>query len=240
MSRFARPRAACATFALLALGGLAAGCGGSDEPDLVNGKELFTSAQCASCHTLARANATGTQGPNLDEAFGPSRQAGLGKGTVAGVVEDQITNVRRGSIMPEDLVTGEDARDVAAYVATVAGVPGEDAGALATAGAPEVSDEPVVAEDGTLVIPAAPTGALAFTANMAESEPGEVELVMPNESSVQHNIALRGDGVQEEGAVVGMGEESTVTAEVDPGEYQFYCSVPGHEEGGMIGDLAVE
>lgn len=225
---------------MLALGGLAVGCGASDEPDLVNGKDLYTSAQCASCHTLARANATGTQGPNLDEAFGPSREQGLGKETIAGVVRDQIVNVRKGSIMPEGLVTGEDARDVAAYVATVAGVPGEDTGALATAGAPEVSDEPVVAENGTLEIPAAPTGALSFTANMAEAEAGEVELVMPNESSVQHNIALRGDGVQEEGPVVGMGEESTVSADVDSGDYQFYCSVPGHEEGGMVGDLTVK
>lgn len=228
-----------AASALVALPLLAAACG-SAEPDLVNGKELFTSAQCASCHTLARANASGTQGPNLDASFGPARRDGLGKQTIEGVVHDQIAEVRRGSIMPEDLVTGDDARDVAAYVATVAGVPGEDAGALATAGAPEVSDEPVVADDGTLEIPAAPTGALSFTANMAEAEAGQIELVMPNESTVQHNIAVRGDGVQEEGPVVGEGEESTVTASVDPGEYQFYCSVPGHEEGGMLGDLTIK
>ena len=31
-----------------------------------NGKTLFT-ANCASCHTLAAANATGKVGPNLDE-----------------------------------------------------------------------------------------------------------------------------------------------------------------------------
>ncbi len=49
-------------------------------------------------------------------------------------MHDQIANVRKGSIMPEDLVTGKDARDVAAYVAQVAGMPGEDMGALATAG----------------------------------------------------------------------------------------------------------
>jgi mono/diheme cytochrome c family protein len=36
---------------------------------------------------------------------------------VAGVVRQQIENVRRGSAMPADLVTGQDARDVAAYVA---------------------------------------------------------------------------------------------------------------------------
>ena len=37
--------------------------------------------------------------------------------TVEGVVHDQIANPRRSSAMPADLVTGDDARDVAAYVA---------------------------------------------------------------------------------------------------------------------------
>lgn len=46
-----------------------------------------------------------------------ARPRGLGRGTVAGVVRQQIENVRRGSAMPADLVTGQDARDVAAYVA---------------------------------------------------------------------------------------------------------------------------
>jgi mono/diheme cytochrome c family protein len=43
-------------------GGGQAGGGGTD------GKQLFTSAGCAGCHTLAAAGATGTVGPNLDEA----------------------------------------------------------------------------------------------------------------------------------------------------------------------------
>ena len=109
-----------------------AGCG-EEDADLVNGKALFVE-QCGTCHALERAGTQGAQGPNLDEAFGPSRSDGLGRATVQGVVQDQIANVRSGSSMPEDLVTGKDARDVAAYVAEVAGMPGEDAGQLASAG----------------------------------------------------------------------------------------------------------
>ena len=131
----------CATLVLLALALPAAGCGNRDEPDLANGKALFIGeGKCGSCHVLTRAGTRGTQGPDLDEAFGPSRRQGLGEETVAGVVEQQIGQVRKGSIMPEDLVTGEDARDVAAYVAHVAGQPGEDTGALATAGLAEATE----------------------------------------------------------------------------------------------------
>jgi mono/diheme cytochrome c family protein len=36
--------------------------------DATAGKTIFTSAGCVSCHTLAAANATGTVGPNLDQA----------------------------------------------------------------------------------------------------------------------------------------------------------------------------
>lgn len=111
---------------------LAAGCG-SEEADLVNGKQLFVE-QCGTCHSLARAGTMAARGPNLDSAFGPALEDGLGRQTVQGVVREQIASVGNSSIMPEDLVTGKDARDVAAYVAFVAGQGGEDTGALASAG----------------------------------------------------------------------------------------------------------
>ncbi len=121
---------------------LAAGCG--ERPvDMANGKRLFTGeGRCAQCHVLERAGAAGNLGPNLDEAFAPSVRQGLGESTVAGVVRQQILNVRRGSAMPEDLVVGEDARDVAAYVAQAAGKPGEDPIAFGRSpGSPDPRDE---------------------------------------------------------------------------------------------------
>lgn len=134
-------RLRCGFAAVLAAAGVAlvaTGCG-RDESDLVNGKQLFVE-NCGTCHALERAGTSATQGPNLDEAFGPAREDGLGEETIEGVVQRQIANVRRGSIMPEDLVTGDDARDVAAYVAAVAGVPGEDTGQLASAGLAGTTD----------------------------------------------------------------------------------------------------
>jgi mono/diheme cytochrome c family protein len=128
-----RPLAALAALGAATAFLIATGCGREHEPDLVNGKAQFVQ-KCSSCHTLGRANAQGTQGPNLDEAFEAALTDGMTESTLQGVVRRQIANVRRGSIMPEDLVTGNDAIDVAAYVAASSGKSGQDTGALATAG----------------------------------------------------------------------------------------------------------
>jgi mono/diheme cytochrome c family protein len=119
--------APAAAAALLALAG--SGCGTS-ESDTVKGRELFIQ-KCGSCHTLAQAQTTGQQGPDLDAAFGPARQAGQDRDTIQGVVEAQIAFPRPTGnypenpaiTMPADLVKGQDAIDVAAYVGEVAGNP---------------------------------------------------------------------------------------------------------------------
>ena len=217
---------------------LSVGCGREQPPDLVNGKKLFTGkGTCGSCHALARAGTKGTQGPDLDQAFGTARRDGLGRKTVEGVVMRQIANVRRGSIMPKDLVTGDDARDVAAYVALVAGMPGQDTGELAAVGGAAGANKTTAAKAGKLTIPADPSGALAFAFGKATADAGKLTFEMPNPSPIQHNIALKGDGA---GPVVGSGGKSTFSVSLKKGSYEYYCAVPGHEAGGMKGTLTVE
>jgi plastocyanin len=94
------------------------------------------------------------------------------------------------------------------------------------------------AGETTLQNPADPRE-LRFSKSTLEAPAGTVTLVMENPSALEHNIAVRGEGVGEQGEVVGEGDESTVTAELEPGEYEFYCSVPGHEAAGMKGTLTV-
>jgi uncharacterized cupredoxin-like copper-binding protein len=36
------------------------------------------------------------------------------------------------------------------------------------------------------------------------------------------------------------GADSTIKVDLKPGNYTFYCSVPGHREGGMVGKLTVK
>jgi mono/diheme cytochrome c family protein len=110
---------------------LAAGCGstadGMSSADTTNGKALFT-ANCGGCHVLADAGTTGQVGPDLDWAFGYSRDQGFEESTFYEVVLQQIALPNKNGGMPADLVTGQDAMDVAAYVARVAGTGGSAEG----------------------------------------------------------------------------------------------------------------
>jgi len=80
------------------------------EGDPVAGKAVFSSAGCASCHTLADAGATGAVGPNLD-ATSPSYDKAV----------ERVTNGQ--GVMPPfaDTLTEQQISDVAAYVSSVAG-----------------------------------------------------------------------------------------------------------------------
>jgi mono/diheme cytochrome c family protein len=100
----------------------------------VKGKELFVS-KCGSCHTLSHAGTTGTIGPNLDDAFRQDRADGVKSTSIEGLVGYWIQYPNNQGKMPARLYTGQDAQNVAAYVGSVAAIPGQDTGALAQAGA---------------------------------------------------------------------------------------------------------
>lgn len=89
-----------------------------------------------------------------------------------------------------------------------------------------------------LEIPADETD-LAFQKTEVTAPAGEVTLRMPNPSAVPHNIAVDMP-TPTEGEVVQQGGVSEITVNFPAGEYEYYCSVPGHEEAGMKGTLTVE
>ncbi len=93
-----------------------AGCGGGESEDTPNrpaqpasgdAQKVFTST-CGGCHTLGAAGTDGKIGPNLDEE----------KPSTAEVLEA----IKEGpSSMPENLLTGDQANEMAEYVAAAAG-----------------------------------------------------------------------------------------------------------------------
>jgi uncharacterized cupredoxin-like copper-binding protein len=215
------------------------GCELKDDGDnLVAGKQAFV-AKCGSCHVLKRAGTTGVTGPNLDEAF---QRARIVKRQILHPARTDQTDPATGKAlpaMPAGIYTGEVAQDVAAYVASAVAKSGEDKGALAAVGVKK-SNKVAKAQGGKLEIPADPSGGLAYLFGSAEAPAGNLEIDSQNKSSIDHDIAIEGDGVSEKGPVVKDGAVSKLTADLKPGDYTFFCTVPGHRQGGMEGKLTVK
>jgi len=133
-----RPLFAAAGGVTLAIALAACGTGGISKgaADQEHGKKLFLGkGQCAGCHTLAAAGSTGTIGPNLDDAFAQARADGYKESAIRNIVHEQIKYPGQYEIaqnnpsflsvnMPANLVRGQDAEDVAAFVAANAGLQG--------------------------------------------------------------------------------------------------------------------
>jgi plastocyanin len=231
-----------AAFAGLAAAGAAlalSACSAHNEANsanLITGKQLFV-AKCGSCHVLARAQTKGTTGPNLDEAFQRALKDGMKRSDFSGAIHGQILHPNRNGVMPAKLVTGDNAYDVAAYVAQSVAAKGKDAGLLATAVKQAGGGKPAVEKSGTLEVDADPTGQLAFVTDTAQGTAGKITVKMANKSGTPHDIVIDGKG---KGEIVQNGAVSQFTADFAAGSYTFYCSVPGHRAAGMQGKLVVK
>jgi plastocyanin len=229
-----------AAASIVGAGGCSVKRGGN--PNLVAGKQEFVS-KCGACHILARANTKGMIGPNLDDAFRASLAGGLKRSTILGVVHGQILEPNPGGAMPKNLVHGADVENIAAYVAKVAAEPGQDSGLLATAVKAAGSGKPAVETAGKLEIDADPSGQLAYVTKQASAKPGPVTVTMKNAASIGHNIAVQqgtSGAVLSAGPVVQSGGTSSVKVTLKPGTYTYFCQVPGHRAGGMLGTLTVK
>jgi plastocyanin len=93
----------------------------------------------------------------------------------------------------------------------------------------------------TLAVDSPADGALVFEPNGLEAKPGSLTIDYDNPSQVPHSIAV----ATANGNVLGetqpgtAGVQTLEIPELAPGKYVFYCTVPGHREGGMEGNLTV-
>jgi uncharacterized cupredoxin-like copper-binding protein len=115
---------------------------------------------------------------------------------------------------------------------------GSSGGSSSSASPPPESSMPSAGAGQTVDIPISDSG-FSFTKTSATAHAGIVTLKSVNPQSVPHDISIKGNGVNVTGEQVSNGGTSTVTANLKPGTYEFYCSVPGHEQAGMKGTLTV-
>jgi plastocyanin len=93
----------------------------------------------------------------------------------------------------------------------------------------------------TVEFVADPGGQLAYTTTEASAKAGQVTIDFDNPQTLTHDVAIEDAGGKEVGATELITDSSTSTSiELKPGTYTFFCSVPGHREGGMEGTLTVK
>ena len=241
-SSSARIRALAAAILVAGCATLAQGCssdvGTTADVNLADGKKLFV-AKCGACHVLGRAGSKGVTGPNLDEAYQQALKDGFPRSTYQGIVHRQILYPDTDGAMPANLVNGQSARNVAAYVAWAADRAGKDTGALEAA-VPSLSQVTAVEKAGGLTIDPDPNGQLKYLVSAASATPGALTITSVNKASIPHNIALQGNGINAAGPIVQGGGVSKISVTLKAGTYTFFCSVPGHRQAGMQGTLTVK
>ena len=84
-------------------------------------------------------------------------------------------------------------------------------------------------------------GGLVFEPNGLMAKPGNVTITYDNPSPVPHSIAVATSNGNVLGEVQPFtnNKESVQLSNLAPGSYVFYCTVPGHREAGMEGNLTV-
>ena len=107
--------------------------------------------------------------------------------------------------------------------------------------APESGKEAGGSSGATLEFEADPGGDLAYTTTEASTEAGKVTIDFNNPQSLTHDVAIEDSSGETVAQTDLIGkEETSTTANLKPGAYTFYCSVPGHREAGMEGALTVK
>jgi len=90
-----------------------------------------------------------------------------------------------------------------------------------------------------LTVTANPQGQLSWTPTTLSAKAGQVTVTLQNSSPVSHDVSISGNGVDKTSDLVSGGSGS-VTANLKPGTYTYFCTVPGHKQAGMEGTLTVK
>ncbi|HEV2857514.1 MAG TPA: plastocyanin/azurin family copper-binding protein [Solirubrobacterales bacterium] len=87
---------------------------------------------------------------------------------------------------------------------------------------------------------AADPAALAFDKESLTAKAGKVTIDFENPSAIPHNVVIEEDGKELAGFEPISEGEKAATADLKAGTYTYYCSVPGHRQAGMEGQLTVK
>jgi plastocyanin len=85
----------------------------------------------------------------------------------------------------------------------------------------------------------APVSGLKYDQKIVRAHAGRIKILFLNRSAIKHNVNIE-QGEHEFGKSATVGRATTTFfVRLKAGKYNFYCSVPGHEDAGMHGTLIV-
>lgn len=71
--------------------------------------------------------------------------------------------------------------------------------------------------------------------------PGEVTFEVTNDGATVHDLEVEGQGVEEKTEIIQPGQSASLRVDLSkPGRYEMYCTVDGHRESGMEGEVTVQ
>jgi plastocyanin len=90
-----------------------------------------------------------------------------------------------------------------------------------------------------LQLAADPTGQLRYDKKALNGSAGKVTIDFTNASNIGHDVTVAQGPTKVGGTKVITKSKASVAVDLKPGKYVFYCSVPGHRQGGMQGTLTI-
>jgi uncharacterized cupredoxin-like copper-binding protein len=94
---------------------------------------------------------------------------------------------------------------------------------------------------GALSLSANSEGQLAYSTTSLSAKAGKVTIDFSNSAPLSHNLTVASPSGSVAGATpTFQGGSKTLSLNLKPGTYKFYCTVPGHRQAGMEGTLTVK
>jgi plastocyanin len=133
---------------------------------------------------------------------------------------------------------------IVALLALAAGCGGNDnkdstSSSTTTQTTPTTGDQSGGVSVQTLKVAADPQGQLKFDSAKLNAKPGETTVDFSNQSSLGHDWVLEKGGKDIARTDVITSDTATTKVNLAAGKYKYYCSVDGHRQAGMEGDLTV-
>jgi plastocyanin len=113
--------------------------------------------------------------------------------------------------------------------------------ATSTSTAPSSSTSAGSGAGHVLSISADPEGQLKYSTTTLTTKAGKVSIAFTNMAPLSHNLTVASSSGTQAGATeTFQGATKTLSLNLTPGVYKFFCTVPGHRAAGMEGTLTVQ